>query len=238
MRQEVRFAAGGIELAGELSVRDDAGECPALVFVHGSGPATKEDWEQETGYLVEAGVATLAYDKPGCGGSTGDWREQSFDDRAAEALAALRFVRRDPRVDSSWSGLFGASQGGWIAPMAAASSDEVSFVIAASASGVSPREQDRFRVEHALRSAGFDPHDVEHALATWKERDRRLRSNEAAAAILETERRVQNEDGPSRPGRTAQPDHHLRVEPDAAWGSAALPLVADWIRSRAADASG
>jgi uncharacterized protein len=138
MRQEVRFAAGGIELAGELSVRDDAGECPALVFVHGSGPATKEDWEQETGYLVEAGVATLAYDKPGCGGSTGDWREQSFDDRAAEALAALRFVRRDPRVDSSWSGLFGASQGGWIAPMAAASSDEVSFVIAALSLGCQP----------------------------------------------------------------------------------------------------
>jgi pimeloyl-ACP methyl ester carboxylesterase len=298
MKHEVRFAAADLELAGELSVRDDTGGSPALVFLHGSGPATRGDWEQETAYLVEAGVATLAYDKPGCGGSAGDWTAQSFDDRAAEALAALRFVRRDPKVDRSWAGLFGASQGGWIAPMAAASSDEVSFVIAASASGVSPREQDRFRVEHGLRSAGLDAREAEDALATWEERDRRLRRGEAAAAILEAERRVQGQrwysildfDEPgvldfvgrvwdfdpapqlercrcpilaiwgaddtivpversraifaealgARAELVVLPgaDHQLRVEQDAAWGSAALPFIADWIRSRGAGASG
>jgi dipeptidyl aminopeptidase/acylaminoacyl peptidase len=60
MKHEVRFAAGGVELAGEFSVPDNAGRFPALVFLHGSGPATRDDWEQETAYFVEAGVATLA----------------------------------------------------------------------------------------------------------------------------------------------------------------------------------
>jgi hypothetical protein len=31
----------------------------------------------------------LCYDKPGVGRSTGDWRTQTFDDRAAEAPLAL-----------------------------------------------------------------------------------------------------------------------------------------------------
>lgn len=272
---------------------DDDGPFPAAVFVHGSGPATHSDWEDEARYLAEGGVAALAYDKPGCGTSTGDWTRQSFEDRAAETLTALRFLQRQAGVDPALVGLLGASQGAWIAPMAAATSDEVSFVVAASASGVGPREQDRFRVEQELRSGVFSEADVNRALTSWEERDRKLEQSEAAAAILAEEREVRDEpwypildfetpdvldfvrrnwtfdplpylkrcrcpvlavwgakDGivPVERSRAIfaevlgaraelvvlpHSDHQLRVGKGAPWGSAALPLIADWIRSRA-----
>lgn len=193
MRTTVGFDAGSVRLAGEVFMPDDDGPFPAAVFVHGSGPATHSDWEDEARYLAEGGVAALAYDKPGCGTSTGDWTRQSFEDRAAETLTALRFLQRQAGVDPALVGLLGASQGAWIAPMAAATSDEVSFVVAASASGVGPREQDRFRVEQELRSGVFSEADVNRALTSWEERDRKLEQSEAAAAILAEEREVRDE---------------------------------------------
>jgi uncharacterized protein len=291
MRTTVGFTAGNLRLAGEVFMPEDEGPFPALVFVHGSGAATRGDWEDEARYLAESGIATLAYDKPGCGESTGDWTTQSFDARAEEALAALRFMQRRPGIDPGTVGLLGASQGAWIAPMAAAVSDDVSFVIVASASGVSPREQDRFRVEQELRSGGFSEADVERALARWEERDRRLEEGEPAAAILAAERDVRDEgwypilnfDEPevldfvrqnwtfdplphlercrcpvlavwgaddtivpverSRaifaelPGAQAElvvvpRSDHLRSAKSAPWGSAVLPLIADWVSSR------
>jgi uncharacterized protein len=293
MRTTVGFAAGSLRLAGEIFMPEDEGPFPALVFVHGSGAATRGDWEDEARYLAERGIATLAYDKPGCGNSTGDWTKQSFDDRAVETVAALRFVQRQSGIDPATVGLLGASQGAWIAPMAAAVSDDVSFVVAASASGVTPREQDRFRVEQELRSGGFSAEEADQALASWDTRDRRLEQGEPASAILAAERRLREkpwysvlsfsepdaldfvrrnwkfDPGPylercccpvlavwgakdaivpverSRAifeetlGARAQlvvvpgSDHHLRAERSAPWGSAALPLIADWVRSRA-----
>jgi pimeloyl-ACP methyl ester carboxylesterase len=293
VRTTVGFDAGSARLAGEVVVPHGAGPFPAVVFVHGSGPATHGDWQDEARYLAEGGVAALAYDKPGCGASTGDWTRQSFDDRAAETLAALRFLQRQAGVDPALVGLLGASQGAWVAPMAAAVSDDVSFVVAASASGVGPREQDRFRVEQGLGSGGFSEADVERALTRWEERDRRLERGDPAAAILADEREVRDEpwypildfdtpdvldfvgrnwtfdpvphlkrcrcpvlavwgaeDGivPVERSRAIfaevlggrvqlvvlpRSGHHLRVGQGAPWGSAALPLIADWNRSRA-----
>jgi dipeptidyl aminopeptidase/acylaminoacyl peptidase len=292
LRTTVAFDAGSLRLAGEVFMPEDAGPFPALVFVHGSGEATRADWEDEARFLVEEGIAALAYDKPGCGESAGDWTRQSFDERATEALAALRFLQRLPGIDPASVGLLGASQGAWVAPMAAAASGDVSFVVAASASGVPPREQDRFRVEEALRGGGFSGEEVDRALASWDERDRRLEQGEPAPAILAAERRVRQQPWYSvldfgepeildfvrrnwkfdpvpylkrcrcpmlavwgagdaivpversraifeavlgaRAELVVLPgsDHHLRADEDAPWGSVALPLIADWVRSR------
>jgi pimeloyl-ACP methyl ester carboxylesterase len=288
----VGFDAESARLAGEVVMPDGDGPFPGVVFVHGSGPGMHSDWEDEARYLAEGGVAALAYDKPGCGASTGDWTKQSFADRVAETLAAVRFMQRQAGVDAALVGLLGASQGAWIAPMAAAVSDDVSFVVAASASGVGPREQDRFRVEQALRSGEFTEADIERALMRWEARDRRLERGEPAVAILAEEQEVRDEpwypildfDEPAvldfvRRNWTFDPrphlercrcpvlavwgaedtivpversraifaellgaraelvvvprsGHHLRIAQDASWGSAALPLVAEWVRSK------
>ena len=93
----------------------------------------------------------LAHDKPGCGESPGDWRKQTFDDRARESLAAVEVLRQQPGVDPSRVGLLGISQGGWISYIAASLAPErVSQLVSVSGPGVSVAEQERYRIECAV----------------------------------------------------------------------------------------
>lgn len=183
MLVEVRFIDDGVCLVGEWRVPDFPGPWPALVFLHGSGPATRDDWREEAERFAAAGIASLAYDKSGVGDSEGDWTSQRFDDRAREALSAVRFVKEIGDVAIHRVGVLGASQGGWIAPMAAAASTDVAFVVTISASGVSPRDQDLFRLERQLRRSGIGEAGLGAALAAWRQADEDLRRGLAAPVI-------------------------------------------------------
>jgi pimeloyl-ACP methyl ester carboxylesterase len=187
-RVDVELPASGLRLGGAVVLPAGDGPFPALIFLHGSGPATREDWVDEATALAASGIATLAYDKPGCGSSEGDWTAQSFEDRAQEALIALTFLRTQPKIDAAHVGVLGMSQGGWIGPMAAAMSDDVAFVIALSASGTGPRTQDLFRLERQLQSEGFSDAEIEAALTAWRERDERFRRKESVEELVATER--------------------------------------------------
>ena len=67
-------------------------------------------------------------------------------------------------IDAERVGLFGYSQGGWIAPIAAARSDEVAFLVLVASIGVTPSEQMMVAVERQLRLAGYGDDVVERAL--------------------------------------------------------------------------
>lgn len=185
MRREVEIDGRDARLLGTLTSPETTGPAPGVVFLHGSGPATRDAWSGEVEILAGRTIASLAYDKPA------DWTSQSFADRAEEALHAVRFLQAQPEVDERGVGLFGGSQGAWIAPMAAAASYDVAFVVAVSASGIGPREQDRYRVEHHMRADGFDEDQIAGALAAWREGDlgmRRGNSPETIAAAAERHR--------------------------------------------------
>ncbi len=65
-------------------------------MVGGSGPA---DRDNDTFFppirrrLAAAGIAVLSYDQRGVGSSSGDWRDASLDDLAADAAAARAFLQ-------------------------------------------------------------------------------------------------------------------------------------------------
>lgn len=185
---DIEFSEGRTRLHGSLRLPPDGVDCPGLVFLHGSGPATHADWSDEAAQFAAAGIASLAYDKPGSGRSEGDWTAQTFEDRAREALAALRFLKEQPGIDATRVGLLGMSQGAWVAPMAAASSDDVAFVIALSASGTGPRAQDRFRIERQLASETFAQSEIQEALVVWHQRDEDLRSEESIESLVGMQR--------------------------------------------------
>ena len=121
---DVKFEHQGTQLTGTFRRPEGgrAGPCPAVAFVDGSGPAERDGWDDEAEVLAGAGFASLAWDKPGCGGSGGDWRDQSLQDRAGEALAAVACLAAQEGVDPGRVALLGASQGGWVGPLAASRS--------------------------------------------------------------------------------------------------------------------
>ena len=89
-------------------IADGDGRYPAVAFVDGSGPAERDGWDDEAEVLAGAGFAGLAWDKPGCGDSGGDWRDQSLQDRASEALAAVACLAAQEGVDPARIALLGA----------------------------------------------------------------------------------------------------------------------------------
>lgn len=154
--QRVSIRHSGHTLNGVLATPKDGRKRHGLVvYIHGDGPvgATHDDgykpmWEAN----AKAGYASLSWDKPGVAGAPGNWLDQSMDDRANEAAAAITWARARPDIDGDRIGLWGASQAGWILPKVAAKTP-VRFVIAVS-SAINWLQQGRYNLLAKLRADG------------------------------------------------------------------------------------
>jgi hypothetical protein len=152
-------------------------------LVDGSGSSERYEFAQLSRWFIEAGFAVLTHDKAGCGVTPGDWRGQTLGDRVAEARAALDALRAHEAVDSDKVGLWAISQGGWVAPMAAAEDPMVAFMILVSAPGVSPFEQEAASLQQRMRQTGEPEKLIEEASSAYWELVERLRGGESPNAI-------------------------------------------------------
>lgn len=142
---EVAFEneAAGVKLAGTFTVPQGKGPFPAVVLVHGSGPINRDGevfghkpFLVLADHLSRQGIAVLRYDKRGVGQSTGNRRDATTLDLAADAEAALRFLRGRPEVDTRRIGIIGHSEGGLIAPLLASRDPALGFVVMLAGPGV------------------------------------------------------------------------------------------------------
>ncbi|MEC5193442.1 MULTISPECIES: alpha/beta hydrolase family protein [unclassified Arthrobacter] len=156
VRERTRVRTAGGDLEALIHYRPSPFPQPGLVLVDGSGDGTADGWGGAVDLLVSCGAVVLTHDKPGCGGSSGDWRTQSLTDRAEESLAAAALLGSHPAAAGMECGMYGVSQGGWVALIAAAIDARIRFVVSNSGPGVSPAFQDRFRILNELRQAAQD----------------------------------------------------------------------------------
>jgi uncharacterized protein len=87
-------------------------------------------------------------------------------------------------VDPARTALLGASQGGWVGPLAASMSTTVAAVISLSGPGVSPYRQEAYRVEAMLRQAGVVEDQIAEAMAFFHRRATRLRRGDDLEEVL------------------------------------------------------
>lgn len=172
---EVRFQSGCEELAGTLFMPSGREPLATVVFVHGAGRSSRLHYTGEfLAPLVESGVVVFSYDKRGVGASEGECcpgDRAEFDLPAADVLAAISAIRKNADIQAAPIGLIGVSQAGWIIPMAATDSPDVSFAVLLSGPAVSvgssnyfdgltddgiPIEQALSRLSEA-REEAFDP---------------------------------------------------------------------------------
>ncbi len=166
VREELTFRNGGITLAGSLVKPELGPPWPAVVVIHGSGNQGRKDgfYARWGNYFARQGVAALIYDKRGVGDSTGDYEHATFDDLAGDAVAAVGALSRRPDIELDRLGLFGMSQGGWLAPLAASRTGEVRFLILDVGPAVTVRKQELDRVAYSMRADGCAESDIDQAL--------------------------------------------------------------------------
>ena len=180
----VRIAsADGTSLAGMVIVPDDA--VAGVVLLPGSGPALSADLEPMARRLAARGVAALAFDKRGCGSSEGSWVAASLADLAADAIAALESLAAIAALDGRPLGLWGHSQGVWVATVAASGSDRVAFLVGVSGGGLPPRETEMYQYGMRLDHAGLSAAEKSQGLELVERYFEYLETGEGREAIAQ-----------------------------------------------------
>lgn len=160
---DVTFTNGGVTLHGTVVAPPGGTKLPGLVMVHGSGPHSREDYRDQAEAFARQGIATLIYDKRTDGYSQ---FERSYSTLADDAVAAVEALRKRPEVDPARVGVWGLSEGGWVAPLAASRSADVAFVVTVGANGVEPARQQAWAIENQLRRLDMEGSIVRTASST------------------------------------------------------------------------
>jgi pimeloyl-ACP methyl ester carboxylesterase len=187
--EEVVFSNGPLRIAGAFARPKGTGPVPAVLILSDAGPHDRDGrapgGPQAPGFpaaeadttlyravayaLASAGVASLRFDDRGCGATAGgDFSTARLGDLLADAQAAAAYLRSRP--DVAGMAVLGHGEGGLLASMLAARSDDFRAVFLLAAPG---RTLDRLLLEVLER--------------TLREQGAR---EEAAAAILAKEARV------------------------------------------------
>jgi pimeloyl-ACP methyl ester carboxylesterase len=135
--------AGRVKLAGTLTLPPGEGPFPAVILITGSGAQDRDEsllghkpFLVLADYLSRRGVVVLRVDDRGVGGSTGTIKSSTSEDFAGDVLAGLEFLKARKEIDTKRLGLIGHSEGGIIAPMVAARSKDIAFIVLMAGTGV------------------------------------------------------------------------------------------------------
>ncbi|MGL6039775.1 MAG: alpha/beta hydrolase family protein [Deefgea sp.] len=165
---ELTFAQGKNQLAGTLLLPVGQGPFPVVLLVHGDGPQTRgvDRYMQIINSFLSAGIACFTWDKPGTGQSSGDWLQQTMQQRALETHAAMQMLAQRRDIQAQAIGLLGFSQGAWVVPEVAHMTPAPAFLITVGAA-LDWRTQGEFFTRQRLKRAGISPEDAERVIA-WQ----------------------------------------------------------------------
>jgi pimeloyl-ACP methyl ester carboxylesterase len=167
--EEISFPNAGakISLAGTLTLPPGQGPFPASILLSDSGPHDRD--ESLAGHrpfliladhLTRKGIAVLRFDKRGIGKSAGDYASATMEDFAADAQAALAYLRARKEIDAKKIGLIGHAEGGLIAPLVAAHSSDVAWIVLLAGPGLKGEDTLLLQSELILKTAGVDDEQI------------------------------------------------------------------------------
>jgi pimeloyl-ACP methyl ester carboxylesterase len=156
--EEISFPSGDFKLVGDLRLPGGDGLFPAIIMVHGDGPATRNGavpFMPMIEIFLRNGYAVYSWDKPGSGESTGELDGEYVLTQRAEILTdGIEVLAEHPAIDASHIGLWGISQAGWVMPMALELTDDVAFMIVVSGGAEDSIEQGAYYVGQQVISEG------------------------------------------------------------------------------------
>jgi fermentation-respiration switch protein FrsA (DUF1100 family) len=164
-----------INLSGTLTVPAGKGKFPAVVLISGSGPQNRDEelmghkpFHVIADFLSRNGIAVLRYDDRGVAQSQGDFQLATSLDFASDAKSAVEYLKERNDIDPTSIGLIGHSEGGMIAPMVAAESKDVCFIVLLAGTGIRGDELLLLQQELILGAAGVSKEEISSAGVTNK----------------------------------------------------------------------
>jgi pimeloyl-ACP methyl ester carboxylesterase len=125
-----------VKIAGTLTTPRDGDKHPAVILITGSGAQDRDEtifghkpFLLLADYLTRRGIAVLRVDDRGVGGTDAGATDFTDENYAEDVLAGIEFLKGRKEIDAKKIGLIGHSEGGMIAPMVAARSKNVAFIV-------------------------------------------------------------------------------------------------------------
>jgi pimeloyl-ACP methyl ester carboxylesterase len=151
----------GIRLVGTLTLPLSQGTFPAVLLLSGSGAQDRDEsvfghrpFLVLADYLTRRGIAVLRVDDRGVGGSTGNFDKATAMDLASDAMAGVTYLKGRKEIDHGSIGLIGHSEGGMIAPMVAAQSPDIAFIVLIASPGLAIKQMEFSEEARALKANG------------------------------------------------------------------------------------
>ncbi|MDX9696889.1 MAG: alpha/beta fold hydrolase [Bacteroidales bacterium] len=154
-------------LSGTLTLPTKEGSFPAVVLISGSGP---QDRNEEifghkpfliiADFLTRNGIAVLRFDDKGTAESEGDLKNATSMNFADDVEFAVEYLKSRKEINSKQIGLIGHSEGGIIAPIVAARSKDVSFIILLAGTGIPGNELLLLQQELISKAMGISEEEI------------------------------------------------------------------------------
>lgn len=171
------FDSGDATLSGTLYLPKSGDALAAVVVTHAASSPLQDAllYTHLKQMLPAMGIAVFTYDKRGHGKSGGTQKNNGFQRLADDAVAAVKMLEADARIDPKRVGIWGLSQGGWLSLLAASQNSKVRFVVSISAPVVTPDVQMMFLSDNAMRVFGYSQPEVDQMRETRKAVDDYMR---------------------------------------------------------------
>lgn len=125
IENEITINSYGNSLAGTVCLPEERGRFPFVLMVHGTGPLDRDEnmpgqqlnvFNTIAHHLARGGIASLRYDKRGCGKSSGDYYAAGNSDLLNDAVNWFNTLTEYDFCDANKIFLLGHSEGCILAP--------------------------------------------------------------------------------------------------------------------------
>jgi dipeptidyl aminopeptidase/acylaminoacyl peptidase len=164
-----------IKISGTLTVPRGGGRYPAALLITGSGSQDRNEtiaghrpFLVLADHLTRNGIAVLRVDDRGIGGTDIGSLSATSENYAEDVLAGVGFLKQRKEIDPKMIGLIGHSEGGMIAPMAAARSNDVSFIVLLAGPGQRGEDIIYTQIELIHKAQGTHIDTIRHTVALSK----------------------------------------------------------------------
>lgn len=156
-----------MRIDGTLTLPNTKGPHPAVLLITGSGAQDRNETVAGhrpflvlSDYLTRRGVAVLRVDDRGLKGSPDDFYKATNEDFASDVSAGVEFLKARKEINPKQIGLIGHSEGGLVAPMVAAKSKDVAFIVLLAAPALPGDQFLKLQTTSLMKAGGVSDENI------------------------------------------------------------------------------